>query len=54
MSTKNKYQKRARALQEETGWSYMECLRQCQTKTEDEIDVLIEQRKAAKEPRQKT
>jgi hypothetical protein len=27
MSSKSKDQKRARAIQKDTGWSYMECLR---------------------------
>lgn len=44
MTKKNKYKTRARALQEETGWSYSECLRLVRTKTENEIDVLVERR----------
>lgn len=44
MSSKTPEQKRARALQEQTKWSYSECLRLVRTKTEDEIDLVIEER----------
>lgn len=44
MTAKNADKKRARALQEDTGWSYSECLRIVREKTEDEIDELIRQR----------
>ena len=44
MTAKTSDKKRARALQEDTGWSYMECLRVVREKTEDEIDELIKQR----------
>lgn len=47
MSSKTREQKRARALQAETGWSYTECLRLVLAKSEDEIDVVMEQRAAA-------
>jgi hypothetical protein len=46
MTMKTPEKKRARALQEQTGWSYSECLRLVRTKTEDEIDVVIEERVA--------
>ncbi len=45
MTKKNPYKTRARALQEDTGWRYTECLRIVKTKTEAEIDALIEKRK---------
>ncbi len=44
MTTKSSEKKRARALQEDTGWSYSECLRLVREKTEDEIDELVKQR----------
>jgi hypothetical protein len=33
---------RARALQEQTGWSYSHCLRLVRTKTEEQIDEMVE------------
>ena len=41
---KTSQQKRARRLQQQTGWSYSECLRCVRTMTEDQIDNLIELR----------
>jgi hypothetical protein len=44
MTSKTTEKKRSRALQEQTGWGYQECLRCVRTMTEDQIDELIEQR----------
>ena len=40
MSQKTSEQKRARALQDETGWSYCECLRCVREMTQEQIDQL--------------
>lgn len=41
MSTKSKVQKRARAIQNDTGWSYSECLRLAREGISDlALDVL--------------
>ncbi len=45
MTTKNKEQRVARALQEDTGWSYCQCLDLVRTKTEAEIDALVAEHK---------
>lgn len=45
MSTKSPEKKRARALQERTGWSYAECLRCVTTMTGDQVEGLILVRK---------
>jgi hypothetical protein len=42
--SKTREKTRARNLQEQTGWSYMECLRCVRTMTEDQIDELIDER----------
>lgn len=44
MSNKNPDRKRARALQDRTGWSYCECLRCVRTMTPEGIDALIKLR----------
>jgi hypothetical protein len=44
MTTKSPEKKRARALQEQTGWAYSDCLRCVRTMTEEQIDVLIAER----------
>lgn len=49
MSRNRTEQKKARALQEDTGWTYSECLRLVREKTEEEIDQLIEERKKGQE-----
>jgi hypothetical protein len=49
MSTKTKEQKRARAIQKQTGWSYSECLRLANEHiTEEGLEILITLRKSAK------
>jgi hypothetical protein len=50
MTQKNSEKKRARALQERTGWSYSEALRCARTMTSEAIEKLIAIRanKAAK------
>lgn len=45
MSSKTKRQKSARALQEETGWAYSRCLNLLDTKTPEELDVLVAEAK---------
>ncbi len=45
VTTKNREQREARALQEDTGWSYCQCLDLVRTKTEAEIDALVAERK---------
>jgi hypothetical protein len=45
VTTKNKEQREARALQEDTGWSYCQCLDLVRTKTEAEIDALVAEHK---------
>lgn len=47
MSCETREKTLARALQEDTDWSYSECLRCVRTLTEDEIDALILQREKA-------
>lgn len=47
MTTRTPEQKRARALQEQTGWTYSECLRRARTMTEEQIDDLIDERARA-------
>jgi hypothetical protein len=42
--SKTPEKKRARALQEQTGWHYTECLSLVRTKTEEQIDALVETR----------
>lgn len=45
MSTKDRFQKRARRIQKETGWSYSECLRLAREDITDEaLTVLIAMR----------
>ena len=44
MSSKTAVQKRARALQARTGWSYSECLRCVKTMTPEAIEVLVDLR----------
>lgn len=46
MTAKSSEKTRARALQQDTGWSYSECLRLVRTKTEDQLDELIRERAA--------
>lgn len=49
MSSKDKYQKRARSIQRETGWSYSECLRLAKSEiSEPALRVLIEMRAGKK------
>ena len=45
MSKKNTTQKKARALQARTKWSYMECLRCVNTMTDGAIEMLVTMRK---------
>lgn len=44
MSSKTAVQKKARALQVRTGWSYSECLRCVKMMTPEAIEALIEVR----------
>jgi hypothetical protein len=44
MSSKTPEQKKARALQDRTDWSYSECLRLVREKTPEEIEALIKVR----------
>jgi hypothetical protein len=41
---KNREQKRARKLQQQTGWSYSECLRCTQVFTDTEVQQLVSAR----------
>lgn len=46
MSSKDRYQKRARRIQKETDWSYSECLRLSRSEiSEPALAVLIKMRK---------
>lgn len=45
MSSKDKYQKRARRMQKDTGWSYSECLRLARSEiSEPAFEVLVKMR----------
>ena len=49
MSTKNRFQKRARLIQKETGWSYSECLRLSREEiTVEALDILKKLRSSIK------
>ncbi len=46
MSTKDRFQKRARRIQKETNWSYSECLRLSRSSiSEEALEVLKKLRK---------
>jgi hypothetical protein len=45
MSSKDRFQRRARHIQKETGWSYSECLRLSRSEiTEEALEVLKKMR----------
>lgn len=47
MSSKDRFQRRARCIQKQTGWSYMECLRLSQEEiSDDALDLLIQMRQS--------
>jgi hypothetical protein len=49
MSSKDRFQKRARAIQKDTGWSYSECLRLSRESiTEEALAVLKQMRTRTK------
>lgn len=49
MTAKSPGKKRARQLQERTGWSYSECLRCARTLTDEQIEALIQVRSGNKQ-----
>lgn len=44
MTAKRPDKKKARQLQERTGWSYSECLRCAHTLTDEQVELLIQLR----------
>lgn len=43
MSSKDRFQKRARRIQKETGWSYSECLRLARENISEEALAVLKQ-----------
>lgn len=46
MSSKDRFQKRARAIQKDTGWSYSECLRLARENITNEALSVLKQMRA--------